>query len=67
MKKPTKPAGTTIQNCTFTGVHWDAKAVETVQTVAQALLNLTQLFRSQGIEKPMVQIGNDGELQKPRG
>jgi hypothetical protein len=39
-----------VSNNTFQGIVWDAKAVETVQTVAQALLNLTELFMSQNIQ-----------------
>lgn len=31
------------------GVHWDAKATEAVNTVAKALLNITELFKSQNI------------------
>lgn len=42
--------GPVITGCSFTGVHWDAKATETVQTVAKALLNLTELFRAQHIQ-----------------
>jgi len=58
-------SGTTIRNCQFTGVKWDAKAVESVQTVAEALLNLTQLFRSQGLNVPMIQI-NDPTVKVPK-
>lgn len=51
----------TIENCNFAGVHWDAKAVEAVQTVANALLNLTRLFESQEVKvDTMVRIGSDG-------
>jgi hypothetical protein len=39
-----------ISNNTFEGVHWDANAVQSIQTVAEALLNLTKVFRSQNIE-----------------
>ena len=38
-----------ISNCTFTGVHWDTQATDALITVAHALLNLTELFRSQNI------------------
>lgn len=41
--------GTTVSNCNFYGVHWDAKAIESVHTTAKALLNLTELFKSQNI------------------
>lgn len=39
-----------ITNCTFNGVKWDDKALESVNLVAKALLNMTQLFKSQNIE-----------------
>ena len=41
---------TKIKNCTFYGVKWDESAIKTVQTVADALFNLTELFKNQGIE-----------------
>jgi hypothetical protein len=47
--KGEKP-GTTISNNTFTGVHWDAAAIEAVTIVAQGLLNLTEVFKSQNIK-----------------
>lgn len=52
-KKTTKPTNV-IKNCNFIGTQWDGKALETVQTVADALLknaealnNLAKLFISQ--------------------
>ena len=42
--------GTSINNCTFTGVVWDGQAIEAVNSVALALLNLTELFKAQNIE-----------------
>ena len=55
MKKE-KSMPVTISHNTFTGVHWDKEATETVQTVADALLvtahalsGLTELFKSQNI------------------
>jgi len=47
-KKSTK--GTKVCNNTFTGVHWDAEATESVYLVAKGLLNLTELFKSQNIQ-----------------
>jgi hypothetical protein len=44
-----KENNVTISNNTFTGVHWDAEAVQAIVLVAQALLNLTELFKSQNI------------------
>jgi arginine/lysine/ornithine decarboxylase len=38
-KKPVdKPVSNTIQNCTFVGVQYDAKAVEAIRTVAEGLV-----------------------------
>lgn len=42
--------GTNITNSTFTGVKWDGQALEAVNIVAMALLNMTELFKSQNIE-----------------
>ena len=38
-----------IKDCNFTAVKWDGKAIESVDKVAQALLNLTELFKTQDI------------------
>jgi hypothetical protein len=38
-----------IHDCQFVGAIWEEKSLQAVQTVAQALLNLTDLFKSQGI------------------
>jgi hypothetical protein len=38
-----------IHNCQFVGAIWEEKSLQAIQTVAQALLNLTDLFKSQGI------------------
>jgi hypothetical protein len=62
MKKVEKeePITTTISNNTFTGVHWDAQAVESVSMVAKGLLNLTELFKSQNIQiNSMLKINPD--------
>ena len=60
-KKITQPAAsidnsTHVNNNQFTGVHWDAKAIQTVQTVADGLVEnakglgvLASLFASQHI------------------
>lgn len=49
---------TIISNNTFQGVVWDAKAIESVNLVAQGLLNLTELFKTQNIEiEAMLKIG----------
>lgn len=66
MKKTKKaeevqPVTASISNCNFAAVHWDKPALEVVQTVATALLKLTELFRSQGVTvETMVKIDNAG-------
>lgn len=36
--KAVEPNHTNISNCTFTGVQWDAKAVDTVTKIADGLI-----------------------------
>jgi hypothetical protein len=56
MKKQSKNE---IFNNTFIGVQWDAKSIETVEIVARALLNLTELFISQNIQiESLLKIDN---------
>ena len=46
------PIGTVISDCNFKSnieVVWDKVTLETIDKVAQGLLNLTQLFNSQKI------------------
>jgi hypothetical protein len=54
-KKPVNH--TTVKNCNFTGVQYDAKAVDAIETISQALLvnaqalyRLAGVFNAQGIE-----------------
>jgi len=63
-----------IQNNTFTGVKWDGEAIESINIVARALLNLTEIFKSQEIhieamlkvENPKINIpGADYEGHEP--
>ena len=64
-KAPAPFPATTIQNCTFTvtAANWDPKQIDAIQTVARALLNLTEVFKSQGVTAPMISIGSDGTLK----
>jgi len=39
-----------ISNCNFSGVKWDEKAIDAVNDIAKALLNMTRLFSIQNIE-----------------
>lgn len=48
-----------IQNNTFIGVQWDANAIEAVNNVSKALLNMTELFKSQNIKIEMIKINAD--------
>lgn len=47
--KEQEEKGMSINNCNFEAVVWDKKAVESIQTVAQALLNLTELFKTTNV------------------
>ena len=47
---------TNISNNTFTGVKWNKSSIQTVQTVAQALLNITEVFRSQNIKFTLLKV-----------
>lgn len=38
-----------VKDCSFIGVKWDGNSLRTVQTVADGLLNLTELFNNQNI------------------
>lgn len=53
-----------IENNQFTGVHWDEKAVEAVNNTARALLNLTELFKSQNIVIESMLTIKDVEIDK---
>jgi hypothetical protein len=55
--KAKSQATTTVQNCQFYGVKWDAAATEAVQTVADGLLanakaldKLIDVFKAQHVE-----------------
>jgi len=48
MKNKTRPF-THISGCEFVGVKFDEKATEAILVVAQALLNLTQIFKASNI------------------
>jgi len=39
-----------IQNNVFQGVVWDGQAIEALNSTAKALLNLTEIFKSQNIQ-----------------
>ncbi len=41
---------TKISNCTiFNGIKWDGLGIETLNTAAKALLNITELFKAQQV------------------
>lgn len=54
-----------IEACTFTGVHWDATAVQAIQTIADGLVQnakgltaLAELLKSQNVNiEAMVKLG----------
>ncbi|MCP3683255.1 MAG: hypothetical protein GY861_11250 [bacterium] len=43
---------------------WDGQALESVDKISQALLNMTELFKSQEIEISTTGINMGGECQK---
>ena len=50
----------TISDSSFTGVHWDTPSLEVLDKVAQALLNLSELFKSQNVRiESLLRIGSD--------
>jgi hypothetical protein len=49
---------TNISNNIFTGVKWNKSSIQTVQTVAQALLNITEVFKSQNINFTLLRVDN---------
>lgn len=62
-KEPIRKPTTTIKDCTFNGVVWDSQATEAVNTVAKALLNLSELFKSQNIKiESLISIKNDDHV-----
>lgn len=45
-----KPVNKTeVKNCSFVGVKWDADSLEALAITAQALLNITEIYKSQNI------------------
>jgi hypothetical protein len=65
-KKKKKGAGdVNISNNVFTGVQWDGKAIDSINTIARAIYNLTELFRSQNIQiDTMLKVTQDKESHK---
>lgn len=55
---------TTISNNQFIGVQFDPSTVETVHIVAKALLNLTELFKTQNITIDSMLHVNTGPLPR---
>ena len=48
-----------ISNSIFAGVYWDAKALQGLNDVARALLNITELYKSQNIRvDTLLHLGN---------
>jgi len=53
-----------ISNNVFKGVVWNKKSIKAVNKVAQALLNLTELFKSQNIKIDcMIKVNDESEKQ----
>lgn len=56
IKKPIQ-----IRDLTIVGCQWDAQALESLDKVAQSLLNLTELFKAQHIT---VSLGTDLNIER---
>ena len=54
-----KKSKTTIKNNMFQGVVWDGEAVEAVNNIAKALLNLTEVLNSQHVNITMLKVNSD--------
>ena len=52
---------TVIQNNVLTGIKWDGQSIEAINTVATALLNLTEIFKSQNIHIELIKVENQNE------
>jgi len=48
-KKKTSNTQNLVTNCCFYGVKWDGISSEILNTVSKAVLNLTELFKSQNV------------------
>lgn len=66
MAKKKKQPETMIKNCTFTGVSFDEKACESIDTVATGLLatakglcTLAEVFKAQNIQIETLLMVND--------
>lgn len=57
---------TKIEGCTFQGVVFDEKATESIHVIAKALLNLTEVFRAQGINIDCLLQVNDPPVKVPQ-
>ena len=65
MKKSKVVKGTTIKNCTFTGVHYDEKAVDAINLIdtglvenAKALGSLAHVLKASNVEiECMIKLG----------
>ena len=58
-KQNKKPMLNHVEGCTFITKVWDEKSVNAVNDVAKALLNMTELFKSQNIQVTALSINND--------
>ena len=54
---------TEIKYNVINGIVWDGKAIEAVNTVAKALLNLTEIFNAQHINMTMIRVEGMGEYE----
>ena len=53
---------TVIKNNVLQGVVWDGQAIEAINNISKAILNLTELLKSQNIKITMIHV--DGNTKK---
>lgn len=67
MIKPKKIQGvnTMVTGCQFYGVKWDIESLALLSLVAQGLLNLTELFKSQNVTiESLLSIGSNSKEEE---
>jgi hypothetical protein len=69
MKHKNVPNSNHIENCNFVGVQWDSKAVATVQTIPDGLLENAKAFHSliSVLKAQNVEIKAMLNIETPRG
>lgn len=48
----------TVKNCTFYGQSWDKESLRSLNDVAKALLNITEIYKGTNIQVTALHIGD---------